>query len=81
MKRAIVGAILGCILLGIPLVGFTMDATEGYDAFVALFVAVVAVANLGALIGGVGAIVAAIDRCRPPQSPTHKPDNDEDATS
>ncbi len=76
MKRAIVGAILGCILLGIPLVGFAMDAQGqgGSDGFVALFVAVVAVANLGALIGGVGAIVAAIDRCRPPQSPAAKPD-------
>jgi hypothetical protein len=70
MGRAIAGAILGFVLLGIPLAGFVADAHGGgSDRLLRSLVAVAAAANLGALIGGTGAIVAAIERNRSPQSP------------
>jgi len=72
MGRAFVGAIVGFVLLGIPFAG-PFFAHGGGDKLLASLVAVAAGANLGALIGGTGAIVAAIDRIRPPQrSATNK---------
>ena len=71
MGRAIAGTIVGYVLLGIPF-ALSMDRARADD--LPMVVAFAAGAILGALIGGTGAIVAAIDRGRPPQSPTDKPD-------
>jgi hypothetical protein len=79
MRRAIAGAILGFVLLGMPLAGFATGGPSSTETLrmkiLTSLVAVAAAANLGALIGGTGAIVAAIDRSRTPQSPTGKPED------